>query len=101
MWNKRITALFFLRSVIESDRLLCRFSRENRLQNESRRVGRLNLAQDVVLGRISRDEKSRRDDWQLPGRDPQSNSIQNILRLRIPEPITFSLVPTGLFKGAC
>ena len=28
--------------------------------------GRLNLAQDAVLGRGSRDEKSRRDDWKLP-----------------------------------
>jgi hypothetical protein len=44
--------------------------RESRLQNESRRAcpelverGRLNLAQDAVLGRNSKDEKSRRDDW--------------------------------------
>src|SRR6202035_1641891 len=28
--------------------------------------GRLNLAQDAVLGRDSRDEKSRGDDWKLP-----------------------------------
>ena len=28
--------------------------------------GRLNLAQDAVLGSDSRDEKSRRDDWKLP-----------------------------------
>ena len=27
--------------------------------------GRLNLAQDVVLGRDSRDDKSRRDDWKF------------------------------------
>jgi hypothetical protein len=27
--------------------------------------GRLNLAQDAVLGRDSREEKSRRDDWKL------------------------------------
>jgi hypothetical protein len=44
------------------------------LQNESRRAcpelverGRLNLAQDAVLGGDARDEKSRRDDWKLPG----------------------------------
>jgi hypothetical protein len=43
--------------------------RTNRLQNQSRRAcpelverGRLNLAQEAVLGRDSRDEKSRRDD---------------------------------------
>ena len=47
--------------------------RENRRQNESRR-GRLNLAQDAVLGRNSKDEKSLRDDWQLPEGDPQSAS---------------------------
>jgi hypothetical protein len=29
--------------------------------------GRLNLAQDAVLGIDSRNEKSRRDDWKLPG----------------------------------
>ena len=29
--------------------------------------GRLNLAQDAVLGRDSKDEKSRRDDWNPPG----------------------------------
>ncbi len=43
------------------------------MQDESRRAcpelverGRLNLAQDAVLGRDSRDEKSRRDDWSYP-----------------------------------
>jgi hypothetical protein len=28
--------------------------------------GRLNLAQDAVLGGDSRDDKSRRDDWKSP-----------------------------------
>ena len=49
------------------------FSGMSRLQNESRRAcpelverGRLNLAQDAVLGSDSSDEKSRRDDWKLP-----------------------------------
>ena len=34
-----------------------------------------NLAQDAVLGKNSSDEKSRRDDWKLPGADPQSTSF--------------------------
>jgi hypothetical protein len=43
------------------------------MQNESRRAcpelverGRLNLAQDAVLGFACTVEKSRRDDWKLP-----------------------------------
>jgi hypothetical protein len=32
--------------------------------------GRLNLAQDGVLGRDSGNEKSRRDDWKLPAGYP-------------------------------
>jgi hypothetical protein len=40
-------------------------------KNESRR-GRLNLAQDAVLGRNSKDDKSRRDGWQLPGGVPRA-----------------------------
>jgi hypothetical protein len=37
--------------------------------------GRLNLAQDAVLGCDSRDEKSRRDDWKLPAGNP--SAIEN------------------------
>jgi hypothetical protein len=39
--------------------------------------GRLNLAQDGVLGRDSRDEKSRRDDWNVPGGDSRALPSKN------------------------
>src|SRR6202795_900721 len=69
--------------------------------------GRLNLAQDVVLRRDSRDEKSRRDDWKLPGGGPRALPSQNIPRLRVPNPhlesrtmsITFSVVPVRQGQG--
>jgi hypothetical protein len=69
--------------------------RTYRLQNESRRAcpelverGRLNLAQDAVLGRNSRDEKSRRDDWKLLAGDPRREFATMLDWL-------FSVVPCG------
>ena len=83
--------------------------RENQPIAKSDPQGRLNLAQDAVLGRDSKDEKSRRDDWNLHGGIP-GNSFSSIPRLMIPDSlpestimsqITFSVVPAGLFDGAC
>jgi hypothetical protein len=52
----------------------------------------LNLAQDVVLGKESSDEKSRRDDWKLPGGDPRALRCRNIPQLRTPDPRIMSWV---------
>jgi hypothetical protein len=73
----------------------------------ARRVpqGRLNLAQDVVLGEISRDDKSRRDDWKLRGSPRQSSpkysAIENSRRVRASRTHVSTaapVVPTGLFN---
>ena len=56
------------------------------------------------------DDKSRRDDWNLPGGHLRTPPSQHIRDLRIldslPEfrtmsQLTFSVVPAGLFNGAC
>ena len=56
------------------------------------------------------DHKSRRDDWNLPGGELRAAPSQHIRDLRIldslPEfrtmsQLTFSVVPAGLFNGAC
>ena len=62
--------------------------RTYRLQN-SVPQGRLNLAQDAVLGRDLRDEESRRDDWKFPA------EIQDHVSIGSP------VVPTGLFDSVC
>ena len=76
------------------------------LQNQSRRAcpelverGRLNLAQDAVLGIDSRDEKSRRDDWKLPAGNPAQLRISDPLpRIQDRVSILFSR-PCGTLRS--
>jgi hypothetical protein len=61
--------------------------------------GRLNLAQDAVLGRSSKDEKSRRDDWKLPRGDPRSTSIKKYSAIENSRSDNFFSRPCGTFQG--
>ena len=53
-------------------------------------TGTAELSPGRSPGYKSDGEESRRDDWKLP-----------VPRLRSPDPIALSVVPTGLFKSAC